>query len=172
MKRSRILPSGSLRGRFAIAEGALVAAERLLPTFRGPDGDHEGLLFLLGLEFGDRTLFTSVLAPECEHGPGFVRASPGQSAAAARAARSLGLGVLGQIHSHPREWSEHSEGDDELVLMPFETMISLVVPHYARYGLRPISNLGVHQYQDGRWTLITEGAEGIRIVADTLDLRR
>jgi proteasome lid subunit RPN8/RPN11 len=118
------------------------------------------------------TLFTSVLAPECDHGPGFVRASPAQIAAAARAARSRELALLGQIHSHPGAWCEHSEGDDTLVLMPYENMISIVVPHYARYGLRPLANQGVHQFQAGRWTLITRGADGIRVVPPALDLRR
>ena len=172
MKGRRVLPRGRLRGRFVITDAVVAASERLLPTFRGPDGDHEGLIFWFGLELTDVTIFTSAIAPRCDHGPGYVRASPAAVADAARAGRAEGLGLLAQIHSHPLGETEHSPGDDELVLMPFEGMLSVVVAHYARWGLRPIGTLGIHQYQDGRWVLIDEGIdEGVTIVRSGIDLR-
>lgn len=171
MKR-RFLPTGALRGAYAITEGALLEADRLLPTFRGPDGDHEGLLFLLGFEQPARTVFVSVAAPVCDHGRGHVKAQPEAIAAVSRYGRSCGLGLLGQIHTHPEGWTEHSEGDDKLVFMPFEGMISIVVPHFGRFGLRPLDSLGVHQYQNGRWTLITEGLrDRLQIIPSAVDLR-
>lgn len=172
MKR-RTLPTGALNGNFVITEGALSAAERLLPTFRGSDGDHEGMVFLLGIEQPERTIFTSVIAPAASHSTGHVKAAAESVAAAARLARGHGLGLLGQIHSHPGGWTEHSEGDDELVLMPFEGMISIVVPHYGHHGLRPIDSLGVHQYQRGRWVLTTAGVtERFTVAPSGLDIRR
>jgi proteasome lid subunit RPN8/RPN11 len=162
-----------LRGRFCISEPALLEAERLLPTYRGPDGDHEGVLFLLGRELEQVVLFTAVLAPEADHGPQRVICSPDQVAAASRAARAAGLGLLGQVHSHPGEVTWHTRGDNELALMPYEGMLSIVVPHHARFGLRPLDSLGVHQFQDGRWILAK--AESVRsqisIVPASLDLR-
>ena len=50
----------------------------------------------------------------------------------ARRARSMHLGILAQVHSHPGADTRHSDGDDELVVMPFENMLSLVAPHYGR----------------------------------------
>lgn len=169
----RVLPKAAIRGRFFITEGAVTAAERMLPTFRGPDGDHEGVLFMLGFETPKWTLFTSVVAPDADHGRGHVRADEAAVAAAARAARKHGLGILGEIHSHPDGWTEHSEGDDELVLMPFEGMLGLVVPHHGHWGMRPLESLGIHQYQDRRWVAIVRGIrEGFTVVPSALDERR
>lgn len=169
----RALPRGELRGEFAIAQGAVFAAERLLPSFRGPDGDHEGMVFLLGRELGTLTLLTTALAPDANHGPGHVICDPSAVAAAQRAGREAGLALLAQMHSHPKGWIEHSEGDDELVLMPFEGMLSIVAPWYGRVGLQPIHGLGVHQFQDGRWVLAEPASvrERLRVLPTEIDLR-
>jgi hypothetical protein len=172
-KWSPRLPVANLRGDFLITEGAVAAAERLLPSFRGPDGDHEGLVFLLGREFDGLTVVTSALAPDADHGPGHVMCDEAGVAAAASRARAHGLGILGQLHTHGRDWTEHSLGDDELIVMPFEGMVSLIAPWYGRVGLRPLHGLGVHQHQDGAWVLIRPGSvrEKFRVVPDGLDLR-
>jgi hypothetical protein len=166
-------PRPSLRGRFLLIESALDSAERLLPTYRGSDGDHEGLAFLLGTEAPGLTVFTSVLAPEADHGHGHVICTAEQVAAAARAARQQRLALLGQVHSHPRDSTHHSAGDDDLVLMPFEGMLSFVAPWFCRHGLRPIHTLGVHQYQDASWVEVCAESvrAGIAVVPAAIDLR-
>ena len=167
------LPLGTMRGRFLITEGAIAAAERLLPSFRGPDGDHEGQVFLLGRELDELTILTTALAPDADHGRGHVFSDESQVATAARVARQAGLAILGQLHTHGRDYTEHSCGDDTLVLMPFEGMLSLIAPWYGRFGLRPLWSLGVHQYQDDGWALLTSESvrEGFHIVASGIDLR-
>lgn len=130
-----------------------MALERLLPGYRGPDGSHEGLGFLAGYEIGELTLYATAIAPRADHGPRHVRCSEVQIAEATAAARGLGLGLLAQVHSHPADATGHSLGDDRMVFMPYEGMLSIVVPEYARFGLRPLDSLGVHQFQDGRWVL-------------------
>lgn len=142
-----------LRGRFLFARQAIRALEQLLPTFRGPDGSHEGIAFLCGVELPKATLYTTAIAPESNHGRGHVRCSEAQVATVSAAARELGLGLLAQVHSHPGDTTIHSFGDDDMVLMPFEGMLSIVCPLYARFPLRPLETLGVHQFQDGRWVL-------------------
>lgn len=162
-----------LRGKFAITAGAVDRAERLLPSYRGPDGDHEGLVFLLGHESVELTVLTTALAPDADHGPGHVFCSEEAVGAAGRAARAQGLGILAQLHTHGRGWTEHSRGDDDLIVMPFEGMLSLIAPWYGHTGLRPLDGLGVHQHQDGQWVAI--GARSIReqfrLLPDGLDLR-
>ena len=64
----------------------------------------------------------------------------------------MGLGVLAQVHSHPGRDTRHSDGDDDLIVMPFENMLSLVAPHYGRF-LRTITDFSIHQYQDRFWVL-------------------
>lgn len=167
------LPVRELRGEFLIAEGAIVAAELLLPSFRGPDGDHEGIVFLLGRETPKATIITTVLAPEADHGWGHVICNETQFAAATTAAHAHGLGVLGQLHTHGRAWTEHSIGDDTLIVMPFEGALSLIAPWYGRVGLRPLHNLGVHQHQDGRWVLVRPDSvhDRMHVIPASIDLR-
>jgi hypothetical protein len=169
----RILPAGPIRGQFLITDTALAAGERLLPTYRGPDGDHEGVVFLAGFETQGATVFTGVVAPQADHGPGRVLSSQEQVLAASRAARGAGTSILAQLHSHPGAWTRHSEGDDSMVLMPFEGMLSIVAPWYGRFGLRPLDSLGVHQYQDGSWALCDRESvrAAFRILPTELDLR-
>ncbi|WTN44503.1 Mov34/MPN/PAD-1 family protein [Streptomyces sp. NBC_00631] len=85
--------------------------------------------------------------------------------AVARTARARGLGVIAQVHSHPGQDTRHSDGDDQLVLMPFEGMFSLVAAAYGTGALHPEQVAGLHQYQDGRWVHITDPAAMIIIPA-------
>lgn len=172
-QRVRRLDERTLRGRYFITDSALSAIENILPTFRGPDGNHEGIVFLAGFEREGQTLFVTAIAPEAEHGPGRVFCSREQVLAATRAARAAGVAILAQAHSHPGASSYHSAGDDDMVLMPFEGMLSLVVPHYGHFGLRPLCSLGVHQFQDGLWVVCTTDSvrAGFRVVPDQMDLR-
>jgi proteasome lid subunit RPN8/RPN11 len=169
----REFPIRPLRGEFLIAEAAIRETERLLPTYRGLDGDHEGIIYLLGRDLDELTVLTTALAPEAQTTTGSVHCTKEQMAMAVDAARQAGLGLLAQVHSHPQAWIEHSLGDDRMIFMPFEGMLSIVAPWYGRVGMRPLQNLGVHQYQDGRWVGIEPSTirRGIRIVPASLDLR-
>ena len=172
-KREPRLPICEMRGEFAITQSAVDATAALLPSYRGPDGDHEGIVFLAGYEMSDVTLFTTAIAPDADHGWGHVICSEEVVGATARAARAYGLAVLAQVHTHGGDWTEHSRGDDSLIVMPFEGMLSLIAPHYGRFGLLPLHGLGVHQYQDGEWVAIAESStrERFHVVPDRLDLR-
>lgn len=167
------LPTAALRGRFAVTEPALRECEQLLPTYRGVDGDHEGIVFLCGYELGDLQILTTAVAPNCDHGRGHVRCSERQIEEVVARAHASGLGVLAQVHTHPSGYTEHSVGDDEMVLMPYDGMLSIVVPFYARYRMRPLENLGIHQFQDGRWLAAERStiASSIAVVPASVDLR-
>jgi proteasome lid subunit RPN8/RPN11 len=167
------LPVRPLRGRVLVTEAALRGCEDLLPTYRGPDGDHEGIAFLCGRELGGTQLLTTAIAPRCDHGRRHVMCDERQVEDVVALAHAHQLGVLAQVHSHPGPFTEHSEGDDEMVLMPFEGMISIVTPHYGRYGLRPLESLGVHQYQDGVWVMVepVSVASAITVIPGSVDLR-
>ncbi|HMJ35620.1 MAG TPA: hypothetical protein VK501_17050 [Baekduia sp.] len=172
-RRKSRLPVRDLRGNFLITDSALDAAARLLPSYRGADGDHEGLVFLLGRETETLTIFTTALAPDADHGWGHVICDEAAVGSAARSARAHGLGILGQVHTHGRDATEHSIGDDTLIVMPFEGMLSIIAPWYGRVGLRPLKALGVHQFQDERWVLIHPASvrDRFRVIPDGIDLR-
>jgi proteasome lid subunit RPN8/RPN11 len=103
---------------------------------------------------GSDTLIAAAVAVAAEHGRGFVHMAEAAVGTAARAARAHGLALLTQVHSHPKDDTRHSDGDDRLVLMPYQGMFSLVVGRYGDGALHPAYGAGLHQFQDGRWVLV------------------
>lgn len=171
--RWRRMTVAPLRGEFRILEPVLIELERWLPTYRGAGGQHEGIAFLAGFERLGASVFTTAIFPEADHRSGYVRCDELQFAAASAAARSHGLGLLAQVHSHPHGWTEHSPGDDEMVQPAYEGMLSIVVPNYAMTGLQPLDSLGIHQLQEGKWVLAERQSikDHFSVLPAGLDLR-
>jgi hypothetical protein len=169
------LPTGDLKGRFVVAESVLEATRNALVGFALigiEDGGHEGLVFWAGREFNGVTVFTTVIIPDCEHSAGRVFVPRHAAAGPTRAARSCQLGLLCQVHSHPGTDARHSSGDDEMIFMPFEGMLSIVVPNYG-IGFKLIRDACVHQFQSNRWVLCSESSisNNLTIAPATIDLR-
>ena len=169
--RETELPRLPARGRLVVAAPAAAATCTALRRFRGRDGAHEGLVYWCGRTIGADTYVLSAMIPDCQHGPQRVHATEAAMGRAARMVRAHQLGIVAQVHSHPGKDTRHSEGDDRLVFMRFEGMFSLVVADYGRGSIRPVEGAGLHQYQDGRWVWVTDGAEALVVVPETLDAR-
>lgn len=173
--RTHPLPGGELRGLFLVAEPALAATRDALVSFALEgigDGGHEGIVYWAGREMSGCTIFVQVIVPVADHSRGSVMVSREEIGRAQRAARANRLGVLCQVHSHPGADARHSDGDDELVLLPFEGMLSIVAPQFG-IDIRRISDLCIHQHQAGRWVLCShDSVERQLVVVPTVqDLR-
>ncbi|BFV58380.1 hypothetical protein KCMC57_up34840 [Kitasatospora sp. CMC57] len=151
------LPTGPARGQLLVSENVLAPTQAALQASSGADGRrHEGAVLWLGRVLDTATLVLAAATPPAVTSPGRVHLDEHTVGAVARTARAHGLGVVAQVHSHPGADTRHSDGDDQLVLMPFEGMFSLVVASYGTGALRPDRGAGLHQYQDGRWVRITD----------------
>jgi len=173
--RTRPLPMGELHGNLLLAESVVPATRDALLTFALAgirDGGHEGMAFWAGHEGGDTTVILQVIIPNAAHSDQRVMASAAAVGDAARAARRNGLGILCQVHSHPGDDARHSDGDDELVLLPFEGMLSIVVPNFGLH-FEGLTGACVHQFQSGRWVLCS--AESVRahvtVISSRINLR-
>jgi Prokaryotic homologs of the JAB domain len=161
--RLRPMPTGLARGRLIVTAAVVDDTLLALRSFRGADGQHEGIVFWGGRSIGPETVITAAVVPDAQHTWGSVRVDERAVAAAARAMRPYGAGMLAQVHSHPGTGTHHSDGDDDLVLMPFEGMFSLIAGNYAAGRFEPQA-LGVHQFQAGRWVRVTNSAEAVLVV--------
>ncbi len=173
--RTKSLPVGQLEGEFVIAESVIMDTGNALTSFALAgirDGGHEGLVYWLGREIGPVQLILSVLIPKSDHSARRVMVSRQEVGRASRFARSMNLGILAQVHSHPGNDARHSDGDDELILLPFEGMLSVVAPNYGT-TLRSFSDLAIHQYQQEQWVWCTpESVMACTTIAPaTTDLR-
>jgi hypothetical protein len=153
--RQTPLPRGPAHGRLLVTEAVAEQTRRYLQRSTGAAGRrHEGIVLWAGRSVGLDTAVAAAVAVVADHGRGFVHVAAAAVGAAARAARAHGLAVLAQVHSHPGSDTRHSDGDDQLVLMPYEGMFSLVVGRYGDGALHPAHGAGLHQFQDGRWVWI------------------
>ncbi len=147
------LPRSASRGRLIVADQVLAPTSTAMQRSRGPDSRHEGLVLWLGRTVGASTLVLAMIEPDADHGPQHVLCDERAVGDAARTAHAVGLGVVAQVHSHPGADTRHSDGDDSLILMPFENMFSLVAARYGESSLLPPA-AGLHQYQDGHWVQV------------------
>ena len=155
--RTRPLPHAQLRGQFFVPEAVISATQQALVEFAFDgihDGGHEGIAYWAGREMPECTVFLQAIIPDAEHFTGRVAVGRVEIGRTQRAARANRLGVLCQVHSHPGVDARHSDGDDDLVLMPFENMLSIVAPTFGR-NFRTMADVCVHQFQDGHWILCT-----------------
>ncbi|HEV2345814.1 MAG TPA: Mov34/MPN/PAD-1 family protein [Actinocrinis sp.] len=155
--RAAPLPTGPAAGRLIVAHqvvGPTLAALRA--TYEGLR--NEALVLWAGRTIDGTSVVTSIILPRTDHGPGHVLADEAAVNDAVRLARRAQLGVIAQVHSHPGSDTRHSDGDDRLVLMPFDGMFSLVVARYGQGGLTRGEGAGLHQFQHGRWVYITDDA--------------
>jgi hypothetical protein len=173
--RTRSLPAGELRGQFFLAEPVIAATREALTSFALAgirDGGHEGMAFWAGYEAGNATVILQAIVPNAAHSNQRVMATAAAVGDAARTARRTGLGVLCQVHSHPGDDARHSDGDDELILLPFEGMLSVVIPNFGLH-FEGLAGACVHQFQSGRWVLCSQ--ESVRahatVISSRIDLR-
>jgi proteasome lid subunit RPN8/RPN11 len=164
------LPERESVGRLVIAEAVIEPTLSALRRSSGDDGPHEGLVLWLGRSVGTTSLVLASYVPQLDTGGAHVFVDEAAVGAAGRAARALGLGVIAQVHSHPGSDTRHSDGDDTLVLMPFEGMFSLVVSTYGQGSLDPAAGAGLHQYQAGRWVKVINNDALITVPAETFSL--
>lgn len=153
--RTRPLPRGSLQGRFTVMRQVMTETRRALLKFAvagAAEGGHEGICYWAGTEWQGHTRFEKVFVPEACHRAHGVFVSAAAYGAIVRQARRSGLGILAQVHSHPGADTRHSDGDDKLIIMPFDGMLSLVAPYYGK-GLHTFVDFSVHQYQANAWVL-------------------
>lgn len=173
--RTKPLPRGTLAGRFVVTRQVLEITASALQAYTLAgirDGGHEGLVLWGGTKSDDFAAITTVLRLPVQHSHGRVHVDERAFGTAIRQARGAGLVLIAQVHSHPGSDARHSDGDDELIALPTEGLLSVVVPNFGA-KLEGLDDLTVHQFQDGRWVLCSNESvkEQMTVVPGTVDTR-
>ena len=167
--RTKPLPTGPSDGTLIVPEEVVSRTTSALKAFRG-ESRHEGLVYWIGRWRDDAAYVVGAVSPRCEHGPQFVRIGEVDVGKMMRTARAYRSAIIAQVHSHPGSDTRHSDGDDDLVLMPHHGLFSLVVGNYGDSGFD--ESLGVHQYQEGTWIRIENAvSEVVKVVPSLIDGR-
>jgi len=156
-----------------IAEGVLFETERLLRSYGGAD-DHEGIVYWGGIESPGGAIALTALSPTATTTWGSFRTEAEANADLVVSLAQLKLALVAQVHSHPGDWVDHSDGDDVGALVRFLGFWSLVVPNFARAGMQPLHRVGVHRFEDGVFQrlAIEAVAARVRVLPAALDLRK
>jgi hypothetical protein len=151
----------------------VLEADKLLRSYGGGE-PHEGVVYLAGVETPEQSVALLAIAPTATTTWGSFQTDLDANAAVVSTLAGHGLTLIGQLHSHPGDWVDHSEGDDEGALVRFQGYWSLVVPAFARRGILPLTQTGIHIYDQGRFARLTDAAVAarVRLIPQTVDLRR
>lgn len=140
----------------------------------GCDGlAHEGIVYWAGRRVVRENLVMTCIAPEARTTYGSFATTSHANARVVMYLADHGLELIAQVHSHPSAFVDHSDGDDERALMPYDGFVSIVVPRYARDGLRPLSSCGVHIFEISGFRRLSDAEVVARfhVVDDFADLR-
>lgn len=91
----------------------------------------EGITYLLGQNCGMTTLVVSVMRPRARRTWGSFKVSSVAMARIVRKSANLGLHLVGQAHTHPKN-AYHSKGDEEGARIAYTGYVSIVFPDYGR----------------------------------------
>jgi proteasome lid subunit RPN8/RPN11 len=155
-----------------VCKSVIVQTERVLRKSGTASEAHEGVAYWAGKRLASDAIVTTCIAPLANTSYGSFETSAATNARVVMYLAKVGLELLGQVHSHPGPFIDHSEGDDERALMPYEGFFSIVVPYYSRAGMRPLTKCGVHVFRRGFFQRLTnpEVELGLRIIDDLAEL--
>ncbi len=140
--------------RLVVAEAALHAMQHAMAPEIAKG--HEGIAYLAGQTSGETTLVIGALRPEARTTRGSFDVSARAMAKIVRTVADVGLQVVGQIHTHPRE-AYHSDGDVEGARIAYDGFVSIVLPDYGRH-LPSLSQSAVYVYRNGAFAQLGAGA--------------
>jgi hypothetical protein len=116
----------------------------------------ERIVYWAGVKLDEMWLVTTVIRPNAVLQRGSFQTSAADNAKVVAHLSQAGLSLIGQVHTHPGPFVDHSHGDERDAFMPVENSLSLVVPFYGRRGMHPLASCGVHRYESGGYRRLTD----------------
>ena len=149
----RRLPS--VHPQILIHEAVLPETMRVLQRSRDAQSAHESIVYWAGKTTDSAWIITTSIAPTAVTTWGSFQTSAASNAEVITFLATHVLELLAQVHSHPGSCVDHSDGDDEGALMPYENYLSLIVPNYAKKGMLPLTGCGIHCFNTGQFKRLT-----------------
>jgi hypothetical protein len=134
---------------YFIDRDVIYFTEKVLSEYGKLPQPNEGLVYWCGNREKNKVNITSAIAPETDSSPTQVSTSYNSNAQFVRALSENNIIHIGQVHSHPGTWVDHSEGDDRWAPFKIRGLLSIVIPVYGKVGMQPLYKCGVHRF-DGK----------------------
>jgi len=107
------------------------------------------LIYLAGYVQQNNYYITHAIAPKTKASRYGLFTTHESNAAVVEYLCDNNLVYISQVHSHPGDWVEHSDVDNEETAFRSEGFLSIVVPVFSRRGILPWSQCGVHLFING-----------------------
>ncbi|WP_164731703.1 Mov34/MPN/PAD-1 family protein [Flagellimonas beolgyonensis] len=146
-RKLRISPNDGLR--YSVSQGVINKTEEILLQYGTLKNPNEGFVYWGGTQNGDDVFINTVVAPDTISTEGSVEVSKESIFFYIKTLSDNNIVHIGQVHSHPSSWVDHSSGDDEWASFKNEGLVSIVVPEYGLNGMLPLKTCGVHRYTFG-----------------------
>jgi proteasome lid subunit RPN8/RPN11 len=136
------------RYRYTISKGVIEMTNKILEEYRKLMPSNEGFVYWAGTLVKNEIRINTVIVPETESDKGSVMIPPEANFYVVQSLSEHKLQHIGQVHSHPGSWVDHSEGDNEWASFKTKGLVSIVVPNYGKNGMFPLTTCGVHRFKD------------------------
>lgn len=162
---------------YILPQSVISDTERVLLEYGKMKPSNEGFVYWCGTIDGMKINISLVIAPKTESNYGRVSTSNRSNFDVVKTLSANKVIEIAQVHSHPSDWVDHSEGDDKWASFKIEGLVSIVVPEYCKRGMLPLSSCGIHRYTDNNFIRLSNKyiTEHFRILADSksnfVDLR-
>src|SRR5690606_14137067 len=108
----------------------------------------EGLVYWAGNAEDDLVFVNSCIAPNINATRYNIEIDHEANFRVVQALIANGVKHLGQVHSHPFDWVDHSPTDDRCAAFKTEGLLSVVVPNFCEEGMTPLKMCGIHLFLD------------------------
>jgi hypothetical protein len=157
-----------------LTDEVVKATAQLVASFGSSRNPHEGIVYWSGVPTSSTWVITTAIAPEAITTAGSYRTSVSANAYVVKSINELKLQMLAQVHGHPTDWVDHSEGDNRGAFMPYDGFYSIILPWYGRRGMLPLETCGIHRFEAGQFVRLNsdEVKQRFTVVPNSIDLRR
>lgn len=128
---------------YSIASDVIEFTERVLKEY----APHEGIVYWAGIVDNNKVNVSMGIAPKAKTHEGQFIVDHLSNAEVILCLHEHSKSHIGQVHSHPGWWVDHSGLDDTQAAFKKEGLLSLVVPSYGKDGMLPLISCGVHRYR-------------------------
>ena len=141
--------------KYYIDQLVLRFTEVVLQDYGNKSPACEGLIYWAGHIDGNKFYVTHAIAPKVAASRYGFLTTHESNAMVVEYLCDNNLIYIAQVHSHPGEWVEHSDIDNEETAFRSEGFISLVVPLFSKKGILPWKQCGVHLYTHDEFKMLS-----------------
>jgi hypothetical protein len=132
--------------QYIIDSQVMAFTDQILKDYGNKKPSCEGLVYWAGKVENNKHYITHAVAPKIKASRRDIYTTHESNGVVVEYLCDNDLVYIAQVHSHPGDWVEHSEVDNEETAFRSEGLVSIVVPVFSNRGILPWSQCGFHLF--------------------------